>query len=266
MVQFPRFRLAVPTDRDVERLTALRVTPFGHPRISGCLLLLAAFRSLPRPSSPSSSKASTVDPCPLAISPISPSLCPTTAVKDPVDQRRHRRRAGVQRHPRASVKDPSSGRRANGNPLGRPFDVHLESGLAFRRECSTRRGVEVWGLEPQTYGLQSHRSSHLSYTPGARQNRSASVTTKREWEERGWSPPVTADRRKRRLLKKEVIQPHLPVRLPCYDFTPLTRHTFGVAVLAVRQTTSGTPNSGGMTGGVYKARERIHRAMLMRDY
>jgi len=28
------------------------------------------------------------------------------------------------------------------------------------------------------------------------------------------------------LLRKEVIQPHLPVRLPCYDFTPLTRHTF----------------------------------------
>ena len=25
--------------------------------------------------------------------------------------------------------------------------------------------MEVWGLEPQTYGLQSHRSSQLSYTP-----------------------------------------------------------------------------------------------------
>ncbi len=36
--------------------------------------------------------------------------------------------------------------------------------------------------------------------------------------------------------------------------------------LQVRQMTSGTPNSGGVTGGVYKARERIHRAMLMRDY
>ena len=67
-------------------------------------------------------------------------------------------------------------------------------------------------------------------------------------------------------LRKEVIQPHLPVRLPCYDFTPLTRHTFGSAVLAVQQLTSGTPNSGGVTGGVYKARERIHRAMLIRDY
>ena len=36
--------------------------------------------------------------------------------------------------------------------------------------------------------------------------------------------------------------------------------------LQVKLTTSGTPNSGGVTGGVYKARERIHRAMLMRDY
>ena len=67
-------------------------------------------------------------------------------------------------------------------------------------------------------------------------------------------------------LRKEVIQPHLPVRLPCYDFTPLTRHTFGSAPLAVRQLTSGTPNSGGVTGGVYKARERIHRDVLIHDY
>jgi len=27
-----------------------------------------------------------------------------------------------------------------------------------------------------------------------------------------------------------VIQPHLPVRLPCYDFTPLTLHTFGASL------------------------------------
>ena len=67
-------------------------------------------------------------------------------------------------------------------------------------------------------------------------------------------------------LRKEVIQPHLPVRLPCSDFTPLTRRTFGTVPLAVRLATSGTPNSDGVTGGVYKARERIHLAMLMRDY
>ena len=68
------------------------------------------------------------------------------------------------------------------------------------------------------------------------------------------------------LLRKEVIQPHLPVRLPCYDFTPLTRRTLGTAPLSVRLATSGASGSDGVTGGVYKARERIHRAMLMRDY
>ena len=67
-------------------------------------------------------------------------------------------------------------------------------------------------------------------------------------------------------LKKEVIQPHLPVRLPCYDFTPLTGHTLGSGPLAVSLPTSGIPGSDGVTGGVYKARERIHRAVLMRDY
>ena len=65
---------------------------------------------------------------------------------------------------------------------------------------------------------------------------------------------------------KEVIQPHLPVRLPCYDFTPLTLHTFGASPLAVGPATSGADDSGGVTGGVYKARERIHRGMLIRDY
>ena len=48
------------------------------------------------------------------------------------------------------------------------------------------------------------------------------------------------------LPRKEVIQPHVPVRLPCYD--------------------SGADDSGGVTGGVYKARERIHRGVLIRDY
>ena len=67
-------------------------------------------------------------------------------------------------------------------------------------------------------------------------------------------------------LRKEVIQPHLPVRLPCYDFTPLTRRTLGTAPLAVGLATLGTSDSDGVTGGVYKARERIHRAVLMRDY
>ena len=69
------------------------------------------------------------------------------------------------------------------------------------------------------------------------------------------------------LPRKEVIQPHLPVRLPCYDFTPLTLHTFDAsAPRGVRPAASGADDSGGVTGGVYKARERIHRGMLIRDY
>ena len=68
------------------------------------------------------------------------------------------------------------------------------------------------------------------------------------------------------VLQKEVIQPHFPVRLPCYDFTPLTKHTLGSGPLAVSLPTLGILDSDGVTGGVYKARERIHRAVLMRDY
>ena len=65
---------------------------------------------------------------------------------------------------------------------------------------------------------------------------------------------------------KEVIQPQVPLRLPCYDFTPVIGHTVVTALFAVRLATSGATNSHGVTGGVYKARERIHRGILIRDY
>ena len=58
--------------------------------------------------------------------------------------------------------------------------------------------------------------------------------------------------------KKEVFQPHLPVRLPCYDLAPITSFALG---RSSRSRTSSTPGFHGLTGGVYKARERIHRAM-----
>ena len=68
------------------------------------------------------------------------------------------------------------------------------------------------------------------------------------------------------LPRKEVIQPHLPIRLPCYDFTPVIGLTFDGCLLSVSSPASGAPNSHGVTGGVYKARERIHRGILIRDY
>ena len=57
---------------------------------------------------------------------------------------------------------------------------------------------------------------------------------------------------------KEVIQPHLPIGLPCYDFIPVIGLTLGTSLLAVGSVTSGKTNSHDVTGGVYKARERIH--------
>jgi len=63
-----------------------------------------------------------------------------------------------------------------------------------------------------------------------------------------------------------VIQPHLPVRLPCYDFVPVATPALGRYLLAVSTRTSGIDNSHDVTGGVYKPRVRIHRAMLIRGY
>ena len=69
-----------------------------------------------------------------------------------------------------------------------------------------------------------------------------------------------------RILRKEVIQPQVPLRLPCYDFTPVADPTVVGCLLTVGAPPSGKANSHGVTGGVYKARERIHRGMLIRDY
>ena len=54
-----------------------------------------------------------------------------------------------------------------------------------------------------------------------------------------------------------MFQPHLPVRLPCYDLAPVTTFALDGALPPA----SGARGSHGLTGGVYKARERIHRAM-----
>ena len=61
--------------------------------------------------------------------------------------------------------------------------------------------------------------------------------------------------------RKEVIQPQVLLRLPCYDLVPVTGLTVVASVLAVRSATLGTPGSHGLTGGVYKAQEHIHRVM-----
>ena len=84
-----------------------------------------------------------------------------------------------------------------------------------------------------------------------------------EWRKLFWEqvPALSAE-----ILRKEVIQPQVPLRLPCYDFTPVTNPSFAGGLLAVSALPSGESKSHGVTGGVYKAWERIHRGMLIRDY
>ena len=60
------------------------------------------------------------------------------------------------------------------------------------------------------------------------------------------------------LRRKEVIQPQVPLRLPCYDFIPVTSLTLGYCFNKVSAYTSGATGFHDVTGGVYKTRERIH--------
>ena len=111
--------------------------------------------------------------------------------------------------------------------------------------------VGLGGVEPPTSPLSGVRSNQLSYRPMSVHHQVTCVDTP--------STSSTAS-------LKEVIQPQVPLRLPCYDFTPVTNHTVVGALLAVKQPASGAASSHGVTGGVYKARERIHRGILIRDY
>ena len=150
------------------------------------------------------------------------------------------------------------------------------------------------GLEPSTSRLSGVRSNQLSYKPikSGSLLLSRAVSSKVSSADQvltivfGMCTGVTPDRIATRnmfiinffidnstakqplldFLRKEVIQPHLPIRLPCYDFTPVIEPAFGRSFLAVRSRTSGISNSHGVTGGVYKTRERIHRDILIRDY
>ena len=123
--------------------------------------------------------------------------------------------------------------------------------------------VGLVGLEPTTPALSRRCSNQLSYRPKPvtlDQAQTCVVSDNLPTTDKCERSNLTA------VSRKEVIQPHLPIRLPCYDFTPVTNPAVVIALLAVRLTTSGRTRSHGVTGGVYKTRERIHRDILIRDY
>ncbi len=131
------------------------------------------------------------------------------------------------------------------------------------------------GLEPSTSRLSGERSNQLSYIPIRLNNtivaKSAFVVSVCALGllrfdvrslKRGYGVwHLRACARGAVIRRKEVIQPHLPVQLPCYDFVPVTSPAFGGCLLAVGPPTSGVTSSHDVTGGVYKARERIQRSI-----
>ena len=117
---------------------------------------------------------------------------------------------------------------------------------------------------PLIYSLSIVNELSVLEIPGLTGNddwqfRSAIPYNKKRLQESTRSVTLIAERRvNEQSSKKEVFQPHLPVRLPCYDLAPITCFALG---RSSRSRTSGAPDFHGLTGGVYKARERIHRAM-----
>ena len=116
---------------------------------------------------------------------------------------------------------------------------------------------------------QRARKDTWSIEPSEQRENRARI--KPSWEDGGTGSPKWAERaddrlgptladgpgRDSQILRKEVIQPQVPLRLPCYDLVPITGFIFGACLSA--PTTSDAPRFGGLTGGVYKAQEHIHR-------
>ena len=134
----------------------------------------------------------------------------------------------------------------------RPLDSNQKRRAGFRARCAVQKpaGAERARPRPASHartrravGRQRPASIDLGTVPGPTAHRAV-----------GTSPAANIPR-------KEVIQPQLPLRLPCYDFVPVAGPTLGVCVPKVRATTLGVTDSHDVTGGVYKARERIHRSM-----
>src|SRR6185437_3751866 len=114
--------------------------------------------------------------------------------------------------------------------------------------------VGLDGFEPSTPALSRRCSNQLSYRPAwvEPNDLPGSLRAAVRGEQ-----PIDGGSCAGRVSRKEVIQPHLPIRLPCYDFTPVMNLTVVGAPLAVRRPASGETHSHGVTGGVYKTRERI---------
>ena len=110
------------------------------------------------------------------------------------------------------------------------------------------------------FGAMILDTTHPSTRPSVVKERNPSERERRNAGDRN-GLSSTAQGGVTRRSRKEVIQPQVPLRLPCYDFAPVTELTLDGCLLAVSLPASGPPSFHGVTGGVYKARERIHRGV-----
>ena len=125
--------------------------------------------------------------------------------------------------------------------------------------CALTRLISVSRCDSST-----PQHTHSSVVKERKKKRWSSVESAGDDSGAFRSSPLRAGHTRR--SRKEVIQPQVPLRLPCYDFAPVTELTLDGCPLAVGPPVSGPSSFHGVTGGVYKARERIHRSMLICDY
>jgi hypothetical protein len=147
------------------------------------------------------------------------------------------------------------GGRSPEGPIGATSVVPARS-LRTQQRAQDRSGETDSSERPKTlYWVRTPRPGQCQCSTHERHRRTYA-------SEMATKPIAPVYRRRLRvLLRKEVIQPHLPVRLPCYDLVLITDPTFDSSFLAVRPLASGVTDFHDLTGGVYKARERIHRSV-----
>ena len=236
-----------------------RVSPFGHPRITA---RLAAPRGLSQPpTSFIGSWCQGIHRAPLVTWPqrCSRPLCSSQAT------------GKTSRHRCA----PHNRGRPPTTSLPCPWTSHPRP---IHQQDTEEPRTNACSLRPQQRA-QSLRDTHLT-NPTAQHDETSTTDTRTNpsqrsthepppgdthpWQTTSTEPPTRhpASTRRQLLLRKEVIQPHLPVRLPCYDFVPIAGPTFDSSLpQGVRPPASGVTDFRDVTGGVYKARERIHRSV-----
>ena len=217
--------------QEYARITTRR---FPHSEILGSTdgqLLPEAYRSRPRPSSALGAKASTV--CPCSLDSKEHVLLPLWSFQGAREHDAHSSR------PHASLLRTSRAGLSKLNSVSRLHRRLNEGGQS---------------TEPASRSTL-FQASRLIWTA-----RRPSTVARHEPSDRSTEPTPTGVRAPV-FPRKEVIQPQLPLRLPCYDFTPIINPTFDGCLLAVSSPASGIADFRGVTGGVYKPRVRIHRGV-----